>query len=112
MLRAALCLALVAMTGEAHGHDWYADLRNEAGERCCGGKDCAPISDEYVQPIPGGYEVYLPAGYRFDWPQIDAFVTDSRARPSPEAVTIISAGGTANCAASFSRLRRSDVARV
>lgn len=65
----------------ASAHDWYSGLQNEIGETCCGGSDCAAISDEDVTPVPGGYDVHVPKfmGYPFR-----AFVPNSRAKPAKE----------------------------
>lgn len=80
------CL-VIALAVPAKAHDWYTGLRNETGAPCCGGSDCADISDEYVRAVPGGYEVHLPTGHRFAWPAIDAFVSDARAKPAREGGT-------------------------
>lgn len=78
----AAAAAVLAATPDARAHSWYSGLKNEVGHGCCGGRDCAPIEEARVQAVPGGYRVQLPAGYRFDWPAIDAFVPNARAQPA------------------------------
>jgi len=62
-------------------HDWYSGLLNEKGESCCGGSDCAEISDEDVTPVPGGYQVHIPS---FKGQALEAYVPNARAKPAKE----------------------------
>src|SRR4051812_3462427 len=41
--------------GPASGHDIYEGLTNPQGERCCGGKECAPLADDDVEEVTGGF---------------------------------------------------------
>ena len=76
-------LMLQWSTTPSNAHDWYTGIKNEIGQACCGGRDCAAISDQYVRVVPGGYEVHLPALHKFAWPEIHAFVSNDRAKPAP-----------------------------
>jgi hypothetical protein len=60
MPRTVLTLLLVLGAGEAAAHSWYTGTHDPTtGFECCGGGDCAPIPDEAVREVPGGY-LYLP----------------------------------------------------
>jgi hypothetical protein len=48
-------IAAAIAVGPARAHDWYEGLTNAQGERCCGGKDCAPLPDGDVKEVPGGF---------------------------------------------------------
>lgn len=73
MLRAVLvALTLVASAHQSFGHDWYTGLHNEKGETCCGGQDCAPLADNDVAVVPGGYLIK----------HLMVTVPTARARPS------------------------------
>jgi hypothetical protein len=67
MKMAALLVAmfLLAITG-AEAHDWYTGTHNEKGWSCCGGQDCAPLTDGDVSAVNGGFfiaskQMYVPA---------------------------------------------------
>ena len=56
MLRAAvLAVALVGLSTPVSSHDWYTGLKNEVGQVCCGGKDCAPLAEGDVIERPDGF---------------------------------------------------------
>ena len=53
----AVTAALAVSSSGAAGHDWYTGLQNQKGESCCGGEDCAPLSDDDVTESKGGYTI-------------------------------------------------------
>lgn len=59
-LIALLAALLHFLAGDACGHgdmDWVMrqQLKNKAGEWCCGRGDCEPIKAEDVKAVDGGY---------------------------------------------------------
>src|SRR5438477_2696856 len=48
-------VAVVLSIGPARAHDWYEGITNPKGERCCGGKECAPLVDGDVKEVAGGF---------------------------------------------------------
>jgi hypothetical protein len=77
-----VALAVIPITGPpAQAHDWYSGIVNEDGLSCCGGSDCAELADQYVDEVPGGYIVDIPAGaWKIYQGPFSAFVPDSRAQ--------------------------------
>lgn len=82
-------------------HSWYSGLHNEAGEYCCGGSDCGPVSDADVTPVPGGYQVHTwfdpMASGKATW--IQGFVPNVRAAPAKEGgeYHLCVVGGSIRC---------------
>jgi hypothetical protein len=50
-------IALLCMSSTVLAHDIYSDLRDRAGNLCCGGQDCKPVK---ATVLPDG-NYYLPA---------------------------------------------------
>lgn len=60
MALAASIAFVLAMTTESPAHSWYTKTSDPlTGFGCCGGEDCAEISDTDVREVQGGY-VFLP----------------------------------------------------
>lgn len=60
-LLASLLILLLPMPFQSEAHEWYTDQKNEKGDYCCGGSDCAG-SDYRVRRVAGGYEIDIPVG--------------------------------------------------
>lgn len=57
----------------AYAHDWYTGTKDPVSNlSCCGGYDCAPVTDSDVRPTHGGY-IFLPTG---------EFIENERAQPA------------------------------
>ena len=50
-------IALLCLSRTVLAHDIYSDLRDRAGNLCCGGQDCKPVE---AKVLPNG-NYYLPA---------------------------------------------------
>ena len=48
-------IAAALAASPAGAHDWYEDVTNAHGERCCGGKECAPLQEGDVEEVRGGF---------------------------------------------------------
>ena len=53
-------IALVLLPSLAGAHDAPSGWRYD--NYCCGGQDCEPIPDEWVEITPEGYRVTIPNG--------------------------------------------------
>lgn len=69
-----LLVILCLITTPALAHDWYSGLKNEKGDSCCGGSDCAPLIDGDVVELKNGYWITSRR----------VFVPLSRAKPALE----------------------------
>ncbi len=81
-----VCLFVIpVMVPPARAHDWYTGIVNEQNQSCCGGSDCAEVADQYVDEVPGGYVVNIPAGaWKIYQGAFTAFVPDSRAQAAKQ----------------------------
>jgi len=42
-------IALLCMSSSVLAHDIYSDLRDRAGNLCCGGQDCKPVEAKVLK---------------------------------------------------------------
>ena len=62
MRRIGIALFMVLTAGSASAHSWYTGTHDPlTGFECCGGGDCAPVPNEAVRELAGGF-LYLPTG--------------------------------------------------
>lgn len=75
-LLAAIAVLMTLVPAPAHGPaEWIQQgaYKNAIGELCCGERDCAELSEDDVQVVPGGYLVK----------SLNEFVPQGETLPSP-----------------------------
>lgn len=89
---AVIAAAIIACSGEAHAHSWYAEKTDPVFRHsCCGGTDCAQlvITSEVLSAEENGYRIRLTLEQTrkinpFSMAPINAVVTWDRVQPSED----------------------------